>query len=193
MLKRSIIALSLLTILSGCSLDGDDGKDGLQGEQGPAGQNGTDGVNGTDGTNGNDGANGTDANAALTINLIGRAVLNAESPEGAAEIVAYQASKQRIFAINSSGDSAVVNIMKADSFDRAALVKDNEGVINGTNLTSEITLALNEHSVGDANSIAIDANNELLAVAMAASNTGDAGLIAFYDISGDEPQFIKNV
>ncbi|MEM6509799.1 MAG: choice-of-anchor I family protein [Pseudomonadota bacterium] len=196
MLKRSIIALSLLTILTGCSLDGDDGKDGLQGEQGPAGQNGTngtDGVNGTDGTNGTDGANGTDANAALTINLIGRAVLNAESPEGAAEIVAYQASKQRIFAINSSGDSAVVNIMKADSFDRAALVKDNEGVINGTNLSSEITLALNEHSVGDANSIAIDANNELLAVAMAASNTGDAGLIAFYDISGDEPQFIKNV
>ncbi|MEC8138796.1 MAG: collagen-like protein, partial [Pseudomonadota bacterium] len=98
MLKRSIIALSLLTILSGCSLDGDDGKDGLKGEQGPAGQNGTngtDGVNGTDGTNGTDGANGIDANAALTINLIGRAVLNAESPEGAAEIVAYQASKQR--------------------------------------------------------------------------------------------------
>ncbi len=145
MLKRSIIALSLLTILTGCSLDGDDGRDGLQGEQGPAGQNGTNGIdgeNGTDGTNGADGANGTDANAALSINLIGRAVLNAESPEGAAEIVAYQASKQRIFAINSSGDSAVVNIMKADSFDRAALVKDNEGVINGTNLTSEITLLI---------------------------------------------------
>lgn len=79
MLKRSIIALSLLTILSGCSLDGDDGKDGLQGEQGPAGQ---------------DGASGEDANSALSINLIGRAVLNAESPEGAAEIVAYQPSKK---------------------------------------------------------------------------------------------------
>ncbi|MEL7479508.1 MAG: collagen-like protein, partial [Pseudomonadota bacterium] len=190
MLKRSIIALSLLTILTGCSLDGDDGKDGLQGEQGPAG---LDGTNGSDGTNGTDGANGTDANAALSINLIGRAVLNAESPEGAAEIVAYQASKKRIFAINSSGDSAVVNIIKADSFDRTALVKDNEGVINGTNLVPEITLALNENSAGDANSIAIDANNELLAVAMAADNTGDAGLIAFYDISGDQPQFIKNV
>ena len=145
MLKRSMLALSLLSILTGCSLEGDDGKDGLQGEQGPAGQ---------------DGVNGTNAHSPLNIHLIGRAVLNAQSPEGAAEIVAYQAAKKRIFAINSSGDSAVVNIIPADSFDRAALVKDNEGVVNGTNLASAITVSLNEHSAGDANSIAIDENNE---------------------------------
>lgn len=178
MLNKSIIALSLLSLLTGCSLDGDDGQDGAQGVQGTAGNNGE---------------NGTNANSALNINLIGRAVLNAQSPEGAAEIVAYQASKKWIYAINSSGDEAVVNIIPADTFDTAALVKDNEGIVTATNLASAITLLLNENTPGDANSIAIDANNQLLAVAMAATNVGEAGQIAFYDISGDTPVFIKNV
>ena len=178
MLNKSIIALSLLSLLTGCSLDGDDGQDGAQGVQGTAGNNGE---------------NGTNANSALNINLIGRAVLNAQSPEGAAEIIAYQASKKWIYAINSSGDEAVVNIIPADTFDTVALVKDNEGIVNATNLASAITLSLNENTPGDANSIAIDANNKLLAVAMAATNVGEAGQIAFYDISGDTPVFIKNV
>lgn len=181
MLKRSLIALSLISILTGCSLDGDDGQDGtqgIQGEQGTAGQNGT---------------NGTNANSALNISLVGRAVLNAQSPEGAAEIVAYQASKKWIYAINSSGDEAVVNIIPADTFDTAALVQDNEGIVSATNLTSAITLTLNDNTPGDANSIAIDENNQMLAVAMAAKNVGEAGQIAFYDISGDSPAFIKNV
>ena len=181
MFKKSIIALSLISVLTGCSLDGDDGQNGSQGLQGEQGAGGTNGLN------------GINANSALNINLVGRGVLNAQSPEGAAEIVAYQASKKWIYAINSSGDDAVVNILPADTFDTAALVKDNEGVISATNLTSVITLPLNEHTQGDANSIAIDENNNLLAVAMAAESTGDAGQIAFYDISGDSPVFIKNV
>ena len=178
MLNKSIIALSLLSLLTGCSLDGDDGQDGVQGVQGTAGNNGE---------------NGTNENSVLNINLIGRAVLNAQSPEGAAEIVAYQASKKWIYAINSSGDEAVVNIIPADTFDTAALVKDNEGIVTATNLASAITLSLNENTPGDANSIAIDANNQLLAVAMAATSVGEAGQIAFYNISGDTPVFIKNV
>ena len=181
MLKKSIIALSLLSMLTGCSLDGDDGQNGAQGAQGEQG------------TAGENGINGTNANSALTINLIGRAVLNAQSPEGAAEIVAYQASKKWIYAINSSGDAAVVNIIPADTFDTAALVQDNEGIVNTTNLGTAITLTLNDNTSGDANSIAIDENNQLLAVAMAAKSVGEAGQVAFYDISGDTPIFIKNV
>jgi len=184
MFKKSIIALSLISVLTGCSLDGDDDQNGSQGLQGEQGANGINGINGV---------NGVNANSVLNISLVGRGVLNAQSPEGAAEIVAYQVSKKWIYAINSSGDDAVINILPADTFDTAALVKDNEGVISATNLTSVITLSLNEHTQGDANSIAIDENNNLLAVAMAAKNTGDAGQIAFYDISGDSPVFIKNV
>jgi len=181
MLRRTLLALSILSVLTGCALEGDDGINGTQGEPGAQGIAGTDGVN------------GTNANSDLNINLIGRAVLNAQSPEGAAEIVAYQKSKKWIYAINSSGDAAVINIIPADIFDTAALVKDNEGIINTTNLSTAITLSLNENTPGDANSIAIDSNNELLAVAMAAKNVGEAGQIAFYDISGDSPVFIKNV
>ena len=181
MLKKSIIALSLLSILTGCSLDGDDGQSGAQGLQG------------VQGTAGENGINGTNANSALTISLVGRAVLNAQSPEGAAEIVAYQASKKWIYAINSSGDTAVVNIIPTDTFDTAALAQDNEGIVNTTNLSTAITLTLNDNTPGDANSIAIDENNQLLAVAMAAKNVGEMGQVAFYDISGDTPIFIKNV
>ena len=181
MLKKSIIALSLLSILTGCSLDGDDGQSGAQGLQG------------VQGTAGENGINGTNANSALTISLVGRAVLNAQSPEGAAEIVAYQASKKWIYAINSSGDTAVVNIIPADTFDTAALAQDNEGIVNTTNLSTAITLTLNDNTPGEANSIAIDENNQLLAVAMAAKNVGEMGQVAFYDISGDTPIFIKNV
>jgi len=65
--------------------------------------------------------------------------------------------------------------------------------VNATNLTSTSTLTLNDNTPGDANSIAIDENNQMLAVAMAAKNVGEAGQIAFYDISGDTPAFIKNV
>jgi len=181
MFKKSIITLLLISVLTGCSLDGDDGQNGSQGLQGEQGANSINGIN------------GVNANSVLNISLVGRGVLNAQSPEGAAEIVAYQASKKWIYAINSSGDDAVINILPADTFDTAALVKDNEGVISATNLTSVITLSLNEHTQGDANSIAIDENNNLLAVAMAAKSTGDAGQIAFYDISADSPVFIKNV
>ena len=91
MLKRSLLAISLLCALTGCSLDGDDGLTGPQGGQGAAGVDGQNGVDGGDGANGE---NGQDANRLLDINLVGRAVLNAQSPEGAAEIVAYQASKK---------------------------------------------------------------------------------------------------
>ncbi|WP_440056826.1 choice-of-anchor I family protein (plasmid) [Pseudoalteromonas sp. T1lg65] len=184
MLKRSILAFTLLGVLSGCSLDGDDGKVGAQG---PVGQTGAAGQNGTAG------ADGKDANALLEIKLIGRAVLNSESPEGAAEIVAYHAAKQWIYAINSSGEKAVVNIIPASEFDTSALTKNSEGVVTNTNLTSVITLELHTHTPGDANSIAIDENNQLLAVAMAAKPKTNKGQVAFYDISGATPVFIKNV
>ena len=196
MFKHSVIALALSSLLVGCSLDGDDGAPGPQGPQGSAGVDGSNGQNGSDGADGQDGQDGVDgkdANSRLEISLVGRAVLNAQSPEGAAEIVAYQAAKQWIYAINSSGDAAVVDIIPATSFDSAALVKNNQGVITATNLNSAITLELNANTPGDANSIAIDENNQLLAVAMAAKTTGENGQIAFYDISGETPSFIKNV
>ena len=178
MFKRSLLTISLIAGLSGCVLDGDDGIAGVQGETGEQGSTGEAGQN---------------AQSALKVSLIGRGVLNAQSPEGAAEIVAYHAQRQWIYAINSSGEQAVIDILPATSFAKEALTPNAQGVVTTTNLASVMTLMLNEHTPGDANSIAIDENAHLLAVAMAAKVTGENGHIAFYDISGDAPSFIKNV
>ncbi|MCU4674867.1 choice-of-anchor I family protein [Catenovulum sp. 2E275] len=129
----------------------------------------------------------------LSINLIGRSVLNAESPEGAAEIVAFHKKTGYIYAVNSSGDTATVEILDANSLDSAALTADSEGVVNNTNMPILQTINVSDDVAGDANSIAIDDNNNLLAVAMAAKTTGEAGHIAFYDLSGAAPSFIKSV
>ena len=76
-----------------------------------------------------------------------------------------------------------------------ALTPDAEGVVNNTNLVPTITLNLPAATGlnGDANSIAIDNNNELLAVAIASGNVGVNGHIAFFDISAARPSYIKNV
>ncbi|TMO68578.1 choice-of-anchor I family protein [Pseudoalteromonas aurantia] len=178
MCKRSLLTISLIAGLSGCVLDGDDGIAGAQGATGEQGSAGLAGQN---------------AQSALTVSLIGRGVLNAQSPEGAAEIVAYHAQKQWIYAINSSGEQAVIDILPATDFASEGLTPNAQGVVTTTNLASVMTLRLNENTAGDANSIAIDEHAQLLAVAMAAKVTGDKGHIAFYDISEEAPRFIKNV
>ena len=183
MLKRSLLSLTILLYISGCTLDGDDGVNGTTGPQGAAG------------IEGKVGSDGLDATTSLDIVLVGRAVLGAEDPEGAAEIVAFQKSKGWVYAINSSASPAVVEIIDINGIDGAALTSDAEGIITNTNLSSAITLNLSidaEDNAPDANSIAIDDNNEILAVAMA-GEPGTNGNIAFYDISGANPVFVKNV
>lgn len=165
------VASILIATLAACN----NGKDG---EQGATGQNGIDGTN---------------AFTGIEVNLVARAVLNAESPEGAAEIVQFQKSSGYIYAINSSGDKATVEILSMENTDANALTPNNEGVVNNTNMDILATLDLSLNTPGDANSIAISDELAVLAVAMAAENTGENGHIAFYDISGASPLFIKNV
>lgn len=178
-LKNISLAGLLLASLTAC--DGDDGNDG---SAGVAGEQGSQGIAGTD---------GKDATQSLTASLIARAVLNVESPEGAAEIVQYQQSTGWVYAINSSGDKATVDILNLNDVDPAALTADSEGVVTNTNMTSVMQVDLSINTAGDANSLAISNTLNMMAVAMAAEETGDLGFIAFYDISGATPAFIKNV
>lgn len=181
-LKLSLLASLITLSLTAC--DGDDGRDGATGPQGPQGENGADGQNGQDGQN---------ALTGITAKLVARSVLNAESPEGAAEIVQYHKASGWIYAINSSGDAATVEIMDLASADADALTADAEGVISNTNMPVSITLSLSENTPGDANSIGISDDLNMLAVAMAADDVDANGHIAFYDISGAAPIFVKNV
>lgn len=186
-LSNSVASLFLLFALSAC--DSDDGTDGINGTDGVSIQ----GEQGIAGENGFNGIDGEDATTRLGINLIGRTVLNVGSPEGAAEIVAFQKSANLIYAINSSSDNATVEIMDLTSMSADALSRNAEGIINNSNLEITMTVNLADNTDGDANSIAISDELELLAVAMAASDTATNGQIAFYDISGAAPIFIKNV
>jgi hypothetical protein len=188
------IKLALLAAVLGTSLMGCSGEDGEQGAAGTNGTNGTDGTNGIDGQNGLDGAN---APVAFTKQLIARAVLNTSSPEGAAEIVGFQKSTGWVYAINSSQSPATIEVMDLNGVDSSALTLDAEGIVSNTNLTVALTINLDDDSganlSGDANSLAIDDNNNVLAVAVDSGTTGVAGHVAFYDISGDAPVWIKNV
>lgn len=184
-LKKITLASIVLASLAAC--DGDDGKDGAAGAvgaQGPQGDQGTAGQNGTD---------GKDAISSLSTTLVARAVLNAESPEGAAEIVQYQASTGWVYAINSSGEKATVDILDLPNADASALTADAQGIITNTNMATAAQIDLSANTAGDANSISISNTLNMLAVAMAADETGVTGNIAFYDISGATPSFIKNV
>ena len=129
----------------------------------------------------------------INATLVARAILNSESPEGAAEIVQYQKSTGYIFAINSSGSAAKVEILNANSTALTNLEQNKEGVVTNANMSIIKTINLAEHTKGDANSIAISNSLEVLAVAMAAKDTASNGQIAFYDISANTPVFIKNV
>ena len=131
---------------------------------------------------------------ALDINLVGRAVLSTNgSPEGAAEIVQYHKASNRVYAINSSSDIPTVEILELSKLNPAHLIKNKQGVITNTNLAITETLNLTTYTSGDANSIAISEELNLLAVAIAAKETGVKGNIAFYDIKNKTPRFIKNV
>lgn len=178
--NKSSLALLLSVLLTGCADDGD---------------NGVDGTNGINGENGNDGIDGKNATTSLNIEMVGRAQLNADDPEGAAEIVAFQNSTGWVYAINSSSSPAVVEIIDINNIDKSVLSSDTEGVITNTNLTSSITIDLSATAQlsGDANSIAVDNNNELLAVAVDSGTKGVNGHVAFYDVSGAAPSFIKAV
>ncbi len=189
--KLAALSLLVTSVLAGCSLDGDDGATGPQGQQGVAGQNGTNGTNGANGTNGQNAPTGFDTQ------LVGRAVLSAQDPEGAAEIVTYQRAKGWVYAINSSTKPATIEVIDVNSMDASALIADSEGIINNTNLEVAFTIKLDDAAganlSGDANSIALDDNNQLLAVAVDSGTTGVAGHVAFYDVSGAAPVFVKNV
>ena len=184
MFKKSVFALAIAASLTGCALEGDDGKDGVQGVAGQNGANGQNGINGVDGLNATD---------QLDIQLVGRAVLNVESPEGAAEIVAYHEDSQRVFAINSSGDMSVVDIIDIKEIDGSSLMQDNQGIVTNTNLVSSSQIKLNDNTPGDANSIAISPDQSLLAVAMAATSKAEKGQVAIYNLASDTPAFVKNI
>lgn len=185
MLKRSLLALSIVTILSGCSLEGDDGAPGATGATGPTGQTGQ------------TGQAGKNLPRELNIEVVGRFNTGIYG-KSAAEIVQFHKSSNSAFAINAADNqievialanlpiAAVGNGITDDSlssvpftFPDSVSVKDAQG--------NDITLAL-----GEANSIAI--YGDMLAIAVAAPVKTDNGAVLFYSLNATgNGSFIKAV
>ena len=171
MLKRSLLALTIVSILSGCSLDGDDGAPGATGATGPAGETGQ------------AGQPGKNLPRELNIEVVGRFATGIYG-KSAAEIVQFHKTSNSAFAVNAAENrievialaslpiAAVGNGITDESlssvpftFPASVMVKDNNG--------NDVSMAL-----GEANSIAI--YNDLLAIAIAAPLKTDNGAVLFY-------------
>lgn len=179
-MTRTLLSMAMVAILAGCS--GDDG------EQGPAGPAG---ASGSTGDTGATGAPGQDAALGVSMSVVGRALLNPEDPEGAAEIVQYHAATQTVYAINSAADVPTVEIMDISALSTDALANP----LSDTNLTSTALLletSANDIALGSPNSIAI--SGDWMAVAMAADAHADNGVVLFYNgLDTGAPAYVKAV
>lgn len=174
-LTLSAIAISITALLSGCSLDGDDGATGPAGVAGPQGEQGV------------QGDAGVDASRSISLSLVGRALIEAE--EGSAEIIQYHASSQTIYAtwtaqnkvamipLANIGVDALNNTFTADTL--------SETSFNIESTVSGVTIA-------GMNSLAV--NGDLLAIAVEPEDKTAPGYILFYnDLNNSNPTFMKAV
>ena len=173
-MKRTLLSLAVLAVLAGCS--GDDGEQGATGPEGPQGDTGTP---------------GQDASLGVNMGVVGRALLNPEDPEGAAEIVQYHVATQTVFAINSAADVPTVEMI-----DISGLTADElSNPLSDTNLTSTALLLETEANgitLGSPNSIAVA--GDWMAVAVAADAHADNGVVLFYNgLDAGTPVYVKAV
>ncbi|MDC0602439.1 collagen-like protein [Aliiglaciecola sp.] len=190
-LKLSLISLALVSALSGCSLEGDDGVNGATGPQGAAG------VDGQNGTNGNDGQS---LPRDLAIEVVGRFAAGGVEIYGrsAAEIVQFHKTSNSAFAVNGALNQVEVislaNLPTAQvgspisdtslssvafTFPDSVTVKDADGLDQMLNL-------------GAANSIAI--NGDMLAIAVQNETKTNMGAVLFYTLDAmGQGTFVKAV
>lgn len=184
--KLSTSALLIAgALLTGCASDGEDGINGTDG---------SDGAQGTQGIQGEAGVAGQNAMNGFDIHLVGRALLGADSPEGAAEIVQYHSTTQSLYAINSSGDATVEQVDISGLTSEALTSPLTASNLNASPmaLPTSYSVAGNEVALGDANSIAI--HGDLMAVAMAADAHADNGAIIFYNgLNTSTPTYLSSV
>jgi secreted PhoX family phosphatase len=130
--KVSLLALSVAFAVSGCFLDGDDGKDGTTGTNGVAGVAGTNGVDGAAGANGVDGAAGAAGANGIITNASGLTRL-ATVPIGA-EVTGIFLSDEGdlFFNVQHPSDTNV----ETDSVNSKAYNTGSVGVLSGVNFNT---------------------------------------------------------
>ncbi|GAB2689583.1 choice-of-anchor I family protein [Aliiglaciecola aliphaticivorans] len=187
-LKLGLVALAVVTALSGCTLDGDDGQDGATGAAG------------VDGIDGIDGADGQSLPRELAIEVVGRFSAGGEEIYGksAAEIVQFHEASQSAFAINAALNQ--VEVISLTNIPTAAVgnpITDTSLTSQAFTFPSSVTVkdadgADQTISLGVANSVAI--NGDMLALAVEAESKTDNGAVLFYTLDAlGQGTFVKAV
>ena len=172
-IKKTIVAISLMSALSACQFESEDGKQGEAGES--VIQN-------------------------VRVEVVGRFSAGGSEIAGksAAEIVQFHQASSSAFAVNSANNQIeVINLSSLPTTEVGAPITDTSLSSTAFTLLDEVDVALDNNltetiSLGAANSIAIYQN--ILAIAIEATEKTDSGAVLFYQLNNQgEGTFIKAV
>jgi hypothetical protein len=190
MLKNNKFKVGLLTIalsigLTGCNIDGDNGKEGVDGEKGIQGVIGT------------DGSDGKSLPRALNVEVVGRFATGIYG-KSAAEIVQFHKTSNSAFAINgASNQIEVISLTNLSTTEVGNPTADESLSSNAFTFPLSVTVknaagVEKNMLLGAVNSIAI--KDDLLAIAVEGEVKQDHGAILFYSLNySGEGTFIKAV
>ena len=187
-IKKSIIALTVVSLLSACQFTGDDGKNGVQGATGSQGDQGPQGIA------------SEAATQKIRLDVVGRYSAGGSEIAGksAAEIVQFHHASQSAFAVNSALNQIEVIALTNLPTTRVGSPKTDTSLSStALNFPNEVDVLLPNNTIetimlGAANSIAI--NDNILAIAVEAVEKTNAGAVLFYQLNTQgNGTFIKAV
>ncbi|MDX2367045.1 MAG: choice-of-anchor I family protein [Colwellia sp.] len=172
-IKKTFIAISIVSALSACQFDGDNGAQGVAGES---------------------------SKKNVRVEVVGRFSAGGSDIAGksAAEIVQFHQGSNSAFAVNSANNQIeVIDLTNLPTTEVGNAVIDTSLSSIAFTFLDEVTVALNNNqvetiSLGEANSIAIYENT--LAIAIEATDKTQNGAVLFYQLDNQGAgTFIKAV
>jgi len=187
-IKKTAIALSIISLLSACQFDGDNG------EQGDAG------IAGSQGVQGEQGQVGESAIRNIRVEVVGRFSAGGSEIAGksAAEIVQFHQASNSAFAVNSAlNQIEVISLNNLPTTEVGSPVTDTSLSSIAFTFPSEVDVLLSSNqsetiTLGAANSIAIFENT--LAIAVEGTDKTQDGAVLFYHLDNQGiGSFIKAI
>ncbi|NVK21246.1 MAG: alkaline phosphatase [Kangiellaceae bacterium] len=127
----------------------------------------------------------------IQLELVARHI-SGQYGEGAAEVVAYQATQQKLYVVN--GAAKAIDIVSIKQIPQQALALPYSGqnlASTRLSLPNTAETAAGQLTLKSPNSLAI--HGDLMAVAMQNKDKQANGAILFYDLSAQQPSLIKAV
>ena len=180
-IKKTVIAISIVSALSACQFDGDNG---VQGEVG---------------ITGSQGIQGESATRNVRVEVVGRfSAGSALVGKSAAEIVQFHQASNSAFAVNSANNQIeVISLSNLPTTEVGSPITDTSLSSTAFTFLDEVDVALEGNLVetitlGAANSIAI--YEDILAIAVEAADKTQNGAVLFYQLNNQgSGTFIKAV